>query len=705
MKISHIISALENNQLFVPVFQREYVWKRENVKSLFDSLIKDYPFGTMLTWSTNLPPKMKGKIKYNDKMGAIKIILDGQQRITSLYLILTGKIPPYYQEQEITVDTRNLFVNLESRELQYYKPTIMNNDYLWVNLTKVFSDNSEILLEAINKAGDDKEKREKIVKTITKIKSISDRDFVEQIIPIEANIKDAIDIFYMVNTGGITLTDAELALAQISGYWEDARELFKKKLFELSDKGFSFKLDFIVYVLLGIIYQSGDEMKKLHGSENSEKIKEVWNILDKYVLDYVVNIIRSKGFVDHTDEINSYYALVPIIVYYYKKFTKGDKAFSNDEINKILRWFYYSQIRNRYVSQLPQKLTKDNKIAWESTSPFENLLSLIEEERSLTITESEFEGRNVSHPLYKLCLFYFKSKNAVCLTTKVPIHQPMGKMYKLEKDHIFPYSVLKKRGYAMGEDKYRLAQEFTNRAILTGFANRDKSDKSAENYLNLIDEETLNLQSIPTNKDYWKLENYENFLAERRKILSEQLNNFLTSLSKEGSVEAIVSIDSIIEKGESDELEFKSTYQWNLETNQTDKNLVQAILKTIAAFSNTDGGTLLIGVNNNGEIVGLEFDYKCLNKGYDKDMFELVLRNAIESSFGTTFASRKIKTEFHEINEKEICKIDIEKNDELLFLEVRDKNDNKKKEAFTRVGNASKILDPEEIVKYSEENF
>ena len=114
---------------------------------------------------------------------------------------------------------------------------------------------------------------------------------------------------------------------------------------------------------------------------------------------------------------------------------------------------------------------------------------------------------------------------------------------------------------------------------------------------------------------------------------------------------------------------------------------------------------MLIGVNNNGEIVGLESDYKCLNKGYDKDMFELILRNAIESSFGTTFASRKIKTEFHEINEKEICKIDIEKNDELLFLEVRDKNDNKKKEAFTRVGNASKILAPEEIVKYSEENF
>ena len=91
MKISEIISSIDNNQLFVPVFQREYVWKRENVKSLFDSLIKGYPFGTMLTWSTNNPPKMKGNILYDNKMGAIKLILDGQQRITSLYLNITGK--------------------------------------------------------------------------------------------------------------------------------------------------------------------------------------------------------------------------------------------------------------------------------------------------------------------------------------------------------------------------------------------------------------------------------------------------------------------------------------------------------------------------------------------------------------------------------------------------------------------------------------
>ena len=60
--------------------------------------------------------------------------------------------------------------------------------------------------------------------------------------------------------------------------------------------------------------------------------------------------------------------------------------------------FYYSQIRNRYISQLPQKLSKDSKIAWESENPFDELLLLIEEERSKN-NRNEFEGRNVSHPI------------------------------------------------------------------------------------------------------------------------------------------------------------------------------------------------------------------------------------------------------------------------------------------------------------------
>ena len=101
MKIRQIIDKIDENQLFVPAFQREYVWKRDDAKRLISSLIKDYPTGTMLTWETNNPPELKGKYKYDDNKGAVKIILDGQQRITTLYLLMKGEIPPYYTEKEI----------------------------------------------------------------------------------------------------------------------------------------------------------------------------------------------------------------------------------------------------------------------------------------------------------------------------------------------------------------------------------------------------------------------------------------------------------------------------------------------------------------------------------------------------------------------------------------------------------------------------
>ena len=121
MKISQIIDKIDENQLYVPAFQREFVWKRNDVKNLFSSLIKEYPVGTILSWETNSPPELKGDTKYNEMQGAVKLILDGQQRITDLYMILKGQVPPYYSESEIKYDPRNLYVNVETLELEYFK--------------------------------------------------------------------------------------------------------------------------------------------------------------------------------------------------------------------------------------------------------------------------------------------------------------------------------------------------------------------------------------------------------------------------------------------------------------------------------------------------------------------------------------------------------------------------------------------------------
>ena len=713
MKISQIIDKINDQQLFVPAFQREYVWKRNDAKTLVDSLIRDYPTGTMLTWDTNNPPELKGDYVYETNKGTVKLILDGQQRITTLYMLMTGEIPPYYSQKDITTDIRGLYVNVETLVLEYFKKNIMEHDPLWINITKILK-NDVRFLDVINllkskNEGDDipREREHKIADNFESIKKIPDRDFLEQVIPVKASIKEAIDIFYIVNSSGVNLTEAELALAQISGYWPKAREEFKAKLEELKSRGWVFNLDFIMYVLLATMHQQGSKMEKLHAAENKEKIQETWKILSEETLDYTFNLLQGQAYIDHSDEINSVYALVPIITYIY---LNRSRKLSETRIKNVVRWFYYSQIRFRYISQLPQKLDKDLGVIAKSDHPFEDLLNLIEEERPLDIKPSEFVGRDVRHPLFSLMRWFFKSKGAVCLGTGIQLRKNMGSKYELEKDHIFAYSVLRDSEYFDMNNRldYALAQEITNRAILTSTENRSKSDKNADIYLSEVRKlfpNSLELQCIPEDENLWKVENYREFLQARRDLLTENLNDFLNNISvKDEKIITEIDLEEIIQSGEHSYLEFKSTMRWNTEYGKVDKKMEEIILKSISAFSNGDGGKLLIGVADNGEILGLEEDYNSLKEG-NKDYFELHLRNLINNNFGKEFAVTGINFKFHILEEKELCEIDIQSGSKPLFLEVTDKNGLKQKKFYVRSGNSSQELAIDEVAYYSKHRF
>ena len=709
MKISTILEKIDENQLFVPAFQREYVWKRDDAKQLIDSLIKEYPTGTMLTWETSNPPELKGPHKYNENQGAVKLLLDGQQRVTTLYMLIRGVIPPYYSEQEIMEDTRNLFVQLETLELSYYMKTRMETNPLWQNITHVFQRNirARDVVRNLEEKGETvtRERQDRIDDNTRAIENILARDFPEQTIPVKASIREAIDIFYKVNASGVALTDAELALAQISGYWPQARDRFKAKLAALEKEGFVFKLDFIVYVLLGCLYHLGSDMKKLHDAENSEKIRAAWDRLEKQVLDYVVNLMRTNAFVDHTDEINSPYALVPIIAYCFDK--KGTHL-TDAEIRKMVKWFFYSQVRTRYVSQLPQKLDRDLRTVAESPQPFDALLQVIAEENRLEILPAEFVGRAIQHPLFSMVRWYLKSRGAVCFTTGMSLRRNMGSKYQLERDHIFPYSKLKEVGYGEGNRvKYALAQELTNRAFLTQVANRGKAAAQAADYLAEVKQKfpkALELQCIPEDPELWKIENYEQFLEERRKMLAKNLNGFLNKITATEETVAPVSLEDLIAEGESDELEFKSTLRWDVKEGTINKKLEEVIMKTVAAFANSQGGTLLIGVGDDGEVIGLEPDYHSLG-GVDRDKFELHLRNLLNQQFGTGFVTSKVVVKFHEVEEKEVCQIETAAAKEPVILIVKDKNGQLTEKFYARSGNSSQEIPLSEMNAYIKERF
>ena len=600
-------------------------------------------------------------------------------------------------------------MNVETLELAYFSKAKMENEPRWQNITSIFQKEvrARDIVRDLEKRGVDvsRQQEDAIDDNTRAIEKILDREFPEQTVPVRASLREAIDIFYKVNASGVALTDAELALAQISGYWPEARDTFKKKLAQLSSKGFVFKLDFIVYVLLGCMYYLGSDMRKLHDIENNQAIRDVWKLLDSQVLDYVASIMRSHAFVDHTDEINSVYALVPIIAFC---FQKRGKHLDESEIRKLVKWFYYSQIRTRYVSQLPQKLDRDLRVIRDSENPFDELLSVISEERPLEIKPDEFVGAAVQHPLFGLMRWYFKSQNAICFTTGVAIRQAMGEKYALERDHIFPFSKLKLAGY--GRDnrlRYSLAQEITNRAILTQVANRTKGALDAENYLSEVAERfpnALNLQCVPEDEELWNINNYEKFLQSRRTTLATRLNEYLEGITDTEPPQSPITIEEIISKGETADLEFKSTLRWDLRTQAINKKLEDVVIKTVAAFANAQGGTLLIGVADDGEVLGLELDYDALG-GASRDKFELHLRNLFNEKFGSSFVATKVQVTFPMVDELHICQVEISPAMEPLFVNVKDKEGRTQEKFYVRSGNSSQEMPLAEFQNYLRERF
>ena len=141
MKIRELLDSIRKQDLVLPEFQREYVWKREQSKQLMVSLLKDYPVGGLLFWKTDEPPELKNIDDLPEKLGTIQVILDGQQRLTTLYLLVNGDIPPFYSEKDIQYDPRVLYYNIENGDFQYYQATKMKDNPVWFRVIDCFNDN------------------------------------------------------------------------------------------------------------------------------------------------------------------------------------------------------------------------------------------------------------------------------------------------------------------------------------------------------------------------------------------------------------------------------------------------------------------------------------------------------------------------------------------------------------------------------------
>jgi hypothetical protein len=329
-------------------------------------------------------------------------------------------------------------------------------------------------------------------------------------------------------------------------------------------------------------------------------------------------------------------------------------------------------------------------------------VQIVDQRGRIEVKASDLEGRWTQHPLYRMTYVTAKIQGAADWFNGVSLGTTHGKAYRVHSHHIFPTSVLYRNGFDSDNHLHRkLVNEIANRAFLTADTNLDLSNTLPEDYLPQVEQKypgALVKQFIPMNPELWQVDRYLDFLAARRELIACRINDYMHALIAEPEIMHERSVAELVPLGESATLEFKSTLQWDMIQRKVNKQLRYSVLKTIAGFLNSAGGTLIIGVEDTGAVFGLGQDLQAV-KGKSLDGFEQLLVSLMRDRVGVEFA-HLTRIRFEQLNGEKVCVVDVDPAPEPAFMEGP-----RGKEFYIRHGNTTQSLDPEETHRYIQMNW
>ena len=680
-KYTDLISEIQKGQIKVPKFQRNFVWSLDKTAKLLDSILKGYPIGTFILWETNErlnDIKNIGNLELPAIPDDIKVqyVLDGQQRITSLYAAFLGAKIQKEGEKKIT-NYADIFVDLDGDVEDNDEQIVISEkpeEGTFITLHEILNFNDN-LLEIKEKYTDEQFKR-----IHQYSQTFSTYDF-STIVLRKEDIDSAIEVFTRINTGGQTLTLFEIMSAKTYDEEQDfdMEDRFQKLLKELEERKYDTISSSVILSVISLILSKNKECKrKVILQLDKQAIIDIWdNVISalKESVDYFRSVYRIP-----VSAILPYDSLlVPFAYFFYfqKEKPKGE------QIKFMEEFFWRMSLSFRYSSSTESKLAQDIKrideILKGNRPNYEDVKVYLSTPKDLI--ETGFSAGS-SYCKAILCLLAYHEPKDFQDNGKVILDNSWLKVANSKNyHHFFPKAYLRKNN--IGNEN-----SLVNITLVSADLNKRKIKAKAPSiYIqDFLDEN----EELPTSIKSHLIDNLDNFgvmsddylvfLEKRANSIFNDLKKRIELKHKEDKQED--KVKELIISGENETLEIKSTLRFDIKENIVNNKLEYVIAKTISAFLNTEGGTLIIGVDDDGNTLGLEKDLQTLSK-QNIDGFELHLRQVIKKYLGDYF-EKYIKVTFPKVDDKEICLIQISKSGKPVFVTFEGNES-----FFVRNGNSS----------------
>ena len=541
MQVSSILEYIDNGLVALPEFQRGYVWNSDQVRGLLRSLYQRHPVGGLLVWVT----ESKDAAHRGDgtlAVGMVKLLLDGQQRVTTLYGIIRGKAPKFF-DGNASVFT-GLRFNLESEIFAYYQPMKMQADPLWVDVTRVMQRGNDGLGEFVEMLAKDPALAPKVAlcsARLNKLLGINEIDLhIEEVTGKDKKIDEVVEIFNRVNSGGTKLSQGDLALAKICSEWPEGRGEMKKALKVWNNSGYHFNLDWLLRSVNTTL--TGEAKFSFLHDKSAQDVQDGLKRAVKRI-DTCLNMISGRLGLDDDRVLFGKFA-IPIMVRY---LDQRDGSLGATEQDKLLFWFVQAGMWGRFSGSTETYIDQDLAALEGNNGGLDKLLEQLRlSHGALRAEPGNFTGWSLGARFYPVLYMLTRMGEARDWgTTGLPLKSYLlGKMNKLEVHHIFPKAQLYKLKY-----KRPQVNALANFCFLTKETNLKIGDQLPEKYFPEVEKNypgALASQWIPMDPELWKIENFGDFLEARRKLLAAATNTLLKELLHddlhwmEGTVKTVI---------------------------------------------------------------------------------------------------------------------------------------------------------------------